>query len=267
MPLPADCTLFVRIWTGQRCLSCASPFQYLRRFKVMRRDTDYTDTVETIEASYAGHCRDTAAVFPCPHCGWVQPDMIATKKAVYHGTAAFIAVLVMLVNLFALGLGIMPPLIGCSLSVAIAGVLLLFHLYYCFNNLNAYPATNLQRAKQQEEADILRLVTPAEENPTAILPPALRGEGRVGGASAPTLLAIALAFSALLCMTAPMLFGWPLLPSHLPGIVLTIAAGSAFANLALRLKSQALPQEIVEINSTLILDESVPADFQKNRRN
>ncbi len=253
MPLSEDATIFIRVWLAQRCVACGAEFRYLRRFKVLRRETMINDTPEILERQYAKHASQSTEICPCPQCGWIQPDMIANAKADYHSTGTLIVVLILMVNAIATSLALMPPAIGCYVAAGAAWAVLLFHLYHAFSNPNRLLVVNVDIAKIRMEEDTLRLVKPGGPATWPIFPFPWRT----------ILAASAMLPAAAFFFASPILFGWPLALGVFPGLILTVVAGSRFANAAMGMKAHANPVEIVEVNSTVVFDDSVPPDFQR----
>jgi len=253
MPLSEDATIYIRVWLAQRCVACGAEFQYLRRFKVLRRETMINDTPEILERQYANHARQSTEICPCPQCGWIQPDMIANAKADYYSTGTLIVVLILMVNAIATALALVPPAIGCYVAAGAAGAVLLFHLYHALNNPNRLLVLNVDIAKIRMEEGKLRLVKPGGP----AMPLVIRFPWQTILAAAAMLLVAAFFFAS------PPLIGWSLALGVFPGLILTVVAGSRFANAAMAMKAHANPTEIVEVNSTVVFDDSVPQDFQR----
>jgi hypothetical protein len=253
MPLSEDATIYIRVWLAQRCIACGAEFQYLRRFKVLRRDTMVHDTPQTLEKQYARHAGQSPEICPCPQCGWIQPDMIAGAKSDYHSTGTLIVVLILLVNAIATALVLMPAAIGCYVAAGAAAAGLLFHLYHAVNNPNRLLVWNLDIAKIRLEEGTLQLIKPGGATAPLVI------RSRWGTILAATAMLAAAAFF----FASPALVGWSLALGVIPGLILSIISGSRFANAAMALKCNANPTEIVEVNSTVVFDESVPPDFQR----
>jgi hypothetical protein len=128
-----------------------------------------------------------------------------------------------------------------------------YHLYHAFTDANRLLVVSLDIAKIRLEDGALRLVKPGGAPVYPSIPMPFWS----------ILAAVAiLPLSAFFFLT-PVLFGWMLGIGMIPGLIGIIASGSLLANLALRMNAYASPTEVVEINSTVVTDESVPEDFQK----
>jgi hypothetical protein len=253
MPLHEDLVLYISIWTRQQCLACGAEFQYLRRFTVPRRDTEYAATVPGIEAQYVKACKDTPESFPCPHCGYLQPDMVGTRKAVNHGTAAVAGFLIFLVAAMAAAFGLLPRAVASTSATALAGGFLLFHLLQVFANPNRDLQANLAEAKRQEDRGYLRLLKPGESIGAT---PALSWPVHAHLHATGFLLLAGAAFFAPAMDVIPLWLGL------IAGMILFVISGSAFGNIALSLKKAARPREIVELKTIQITDGSVPEGFE-----
>jgi hypothetical protein len=254
MPLPEDATLFIRIWTGQTCGACGSEFRYVRRYKVLRSQTEFNATQASVESDYVQGCRKTSEVVaPCPHCGFIQLDMVGTRKAVRHGVFTFVVFLLLLVNTFTAAFGLVAPEIAASVAAGLAAIALVFHLYQAVADLNRDRLASLAKAQLLVQKGMLQLLKIGE----GAFPPNIRRplSGYLGASS------ILLASFAMLA--APAVADVPFWLCEVGGIVLFIWSGSRFANLALDIKQYANPVTIVEVNTTLTTDDQVPEDFQK----
>ena len=148
------------------------------------------------------------------------------------------------------------------IAIGIAGATLLFHLYHVFADMNANPKRNLRRAERQSQQGMSRLVEPGD---SPFTPP--------GNPSNPAhyWLAMAIGMLDLFVLISALIFepltnGSPFWLCQIAGIVLLIWSGSAFGNAALRMKKHSNPREIVELDTTQVLDDTVPDDFQKKVR-
>jgi hypothetical protein len=251
--LPEHWTIYLRIWTGQKCLACGAVFHYLRRFTVPRSQTLYEATAASVEAEYVQGAKTSAAVFPCPQCGYIQPDMIATRKAVCHGILTFAAFILLLINTLAAAFGLLPHDVAAAIAFGITIVALLSHGYYVFADPNRDRPANLARAQAQVQKDNLRLVQPGTHTGPLLLPFPLASYVNAGS----ILIMAGVAFYI------PVFTELPYWPCQIAGIILFIWSGSTFANTALRLKEAANPREIIEVNSTQVTDDSIPEDFRK----
>ena len=253
MPLHEDLVLYIRIWTRQQCLACGAEFQYLRRFTVPRRDTEYAATIPGIEAQLVKDCRNTSELFPCPHCGYLQPDMVGSAKATYHGMMAFGGFLVLLIGSMATAFLLVPRQVACIGAAAIAGCALLFHLFQVFRNPNRDRAANLAEAKRQIDRGMFVLLKPGES--TAPIP-------KVSWPVHAHLHAAGVMLLAVAAFGAPAFEMFPLGLGLIAGMILFVLSGSYFGNIALGLKKASGSREIVELKTTQVTDGSVPEDFQ-----
>jgi hypothetical protein len=257
MPLPEEATLYIRIWTGQKCLSCGCEFRYVRRFVVPRTQTVYSDTQASVEAAYTKAATETAeVVFPCPQCGYIQPDMVGTRKAVSHGVLTFATFFLPLVTTITAAFDLLPRPIAAIAAASVASIALVLHLHYVFANPNRDRLANLTQAQQEINKGMLRLL---KEGGTASPPIIPKPTEKYLIASA--ILVLAITFFAIPAVTE-----FPFWLFEVAGICLFIWSGSTFANAALLMKKLANPRDVVEINTTLVLDETVPEDFQKKKK-
>jgi hypothetical protein len=143
MALPAGSTLYIRIWTRQRCVGCGALYNYLSRYAVPANYVAAEATAPSLEAYYAG--LERGRYCPCPRCGVVQPDMIAVRQSADYfllgiGGGLLLALLFVL-NLTG-GRGPVEALIAANtLAFVVASVLL---LRVTFRNFNRSPADNQQ---------------------------------------------------------------------------------------------------------------------------
>lgn len=253
MPLHDDLVLYMRVWTAQPCLACGAEFQFLRRYRVDRRDMDRDATVPGVEAMYVQGAKETAEPFPCPHCGYVQPDMIGNQRAFRHGAVAFGGFLLLLVNTLATAFNLLTREGGAAAAFILVAAGLVFHLYLVFSNPNGHRAQNLDEAKELTNAGQLRLVKPGEA--AAGNPPVPWPKSAHIHATGFSLLAIAAIYAGGVGVINLWL-------GLVAGMVLFVVSGSAFGNIALTLKKLVGPREIVEVKTTQVTDGSVPEDFQ-----
>jgi hypothetical protein len=256
MLLPADSTVYLRIWTGQTCRSCGAEFRYLRRFAVPRAQTTQNATAASVEAEYVKAAAETAEVFPCPHCGYVQPDMEGGRKAVRHGVFTFAAFFAPLLLTIAAGFTLLPPLPAVLANAGIALAALLYHLAVAAGNPNRDRTANLTKAQLAVQKGLLRL--DKEGGPASA--PAVP---KPAGACAVAALLMVLSAGAFLL---PMAVAIPVFFGNVAGIVLFIWSGSAFANAALTLRDFAGPKQVVEASATVGTDEEPPEDFKKAKK-
>jgi hypothetical protein len=255
MPLSEDATLYIRIWTGQKCKACGSAFSYVRRFAVPRSQTEFNATQESVETAYVKAAKTTSeVVFPCPHCGYIQPDMASTRKAVSHGVFTFACFFLLLIGTMTSAFGILPKPIAATIAAGIAGIAVLFHFVQVFSNPNRNRIANMAQAILQVQKGALRLTKIGGE---AVLPSLVKPMKNYVAAGGILLVAAAAFIAPVLATDLPF---WL---CQVAGIALFIWSGSTFANAALKLKRDANPREVIEVNTTQVLDESVPEDFRK----
>lgn len=253
MPLPEELTLYIRVWTQQACVACGAEFRQKRKFKVMRRDTYRDDTLEKIEADWTKAALEAAERCPCPHCGWIQPDMVATDKAVAHGMITAIGFGILILNFILTLLLMIPRDVGSLIAAGVALVALVFHLDQAVRNPNRHRDFNLDDARERVGNELLELTKVGGDRDTVIIHAPIQGYL----ASAACLLGAAFLFASTACLD------WPLVGMQPLGIVVFIAAGCLFASFAYGMKERALPKRVVEVNTTQVLDDSVPPDFQR----
>jgi hypothetical protein len=255
MRLPDDSTIYVRAWTEQICAACGAKFQYVRRFVVQRHDLNFNATIATVEADYRRHALDTAELCPCPHCGALQPDMIAGAKAVSIGTATFIGFLALLINGLAAGFDLLPRAACCGIAVGFVAGFLVYDLYQLLLDMNRDLALNLAWAKRRLDEGSLQLLQPGGNVNAPALPIPLR----------PAVIAAGLMLGSAVAFLSPLLLDWPLWPGQVPGLMLFIVAGVMIANLGFDLKRRAHAHKLAQVNCTVVEDESVPEDFRKKK--
>lgn len=254
MPLSEDLTIYLRIWTGQKCGACGAEFHYLRRFEVQRHHMEFNATSASVEAQYVKHCREFPEQFPCPQCGWVQPDMTGYRKWARHGRAAFAGFLVLLLNFIAGGIGILTLDMSCLIAVGVVSMALLFHLSQMRSNPNRCRDANRAVATKREEEGMLKLIKPGKADPAAPAFPMPKKD---------YVNATAILIASGLLFNLPSLIGLSPWLGHIGGIILFLWSGSAFANAALKMMLLANPREIVSVEAIPVLDDTVPEDFQK----
>jgi hypothetical protein len=249
MPLPEDATLFIRIWTGQTCKACGSEFHYLRRYSVPRSQTDINATQASVEAAYVKAATETSEVaVPCPHCGYIQPDMVANRKAVRHGILTFAVFLLLLLNTFAAAFDLLPVAIAAFIAVSLAGAALIFHIWQIYFDFNRDSLANLARAQQLVQQGMLRLVKTSEGPAYFRIPkPVPR-----------YLAAIGLLVAAAVFLILPAVSEAPFWLCEVAGTILFIWSGSQFANTALDIRTLGNPRQVIEVDTTQVLDDTVP---------
>jgi hypothetical protein len=213
---------------------------------------NYNATVAQVEAEYKEHASLTAEPCPCPHCGWVQPDMIGSAAALRHSSITLFGFLILLVSSIATGLQLLPGLLGCGVSAGIVACALVLHLVGVFANPNRKRERNLEQAQARLTDGSLRLIQAGA--PTAA-PAFSRPVGRI-------LFLTGLLIGSALAFLAPVVIGWPLLLGQALAMILFAYAGVAFANIAVDMKKRAHPHEVLKVYSTLATDENVPEDFR-----
>jgi len=254
MPLPEDATLYIRIWTGQTCKACGSEFHYLRRYSVPRSQTDFNATQASVEAAYVKAATESSeVVIPCPHCGYVQPDMVANRKAVRHGILTFVVFLLLLVNTFVAAFDLLPSQVAALIAAGLAAAALLFHIGQIFADFNRDALGNLAKAQQMVQKGSLRLIKTGDGSTFfKIQRPASR-----------YLIAMCILVVAGVFLTLPAVNDGPFWLCEVAGTILFIWSGSRFANTALDLRKYANSRLVIDVNTTQVLDDSVPEDFQK----
>jgi hypothetical protein len=181
--------------------------------------------------------------------------MVGTRKAVIHGALTFAMFFLPLVSTITAAFDLIPRPIAAIAAASVALISLLFHLYQVRANPNRDRLANLTRAQLAINKGMLRLV---KEGGPASPPFIPRPTEKYAMASAILILAIVV-------FAIPVVTELPFWLCEVAGIILFIWSGSTFANAALLMKKLANPREVVEINTSLVLDETVPEDFQKKK--
>ena len=253
MYLPEHVNLYFRVWSAQQCAACQTTFQYLRRFVMKRPDLDWNATQATVERDILHHAAITSEPCPCPHCGWVQPDMVGGRKAMKHATSTFVCFLLILVTILAAAVAPVPRSTACFVAAIISLALLHYHLYIAFLDPNQDLEKNLETAAKRVSDDELQLLEKGGE----AVPPKLPSQK--GG----YLMATLIQLGSILLFVAPVWLGWFMWACMPFGLILVIAAGSWYGNLAFDQKKTAHPLQVVDLKTVAAMDEDAPAEFAK----
>ena len=114
--LPAGSTLYLKMWTRQRCVECGTLYRYLSRKAVPASFASAEASQEGVEDYYA-EFEKNGRFCPCPHCGLVQPDMVAKMQDSDYGVAMVFGGLLLAVNLLAA----LPPRYQPAAALAALG--------------------------------------------------------------------------------------------------------------------------------------------------
>jgi hypothetical protein len=181
--------------------------------------------------------------------------MIGTRKAVIHGMLSFAVFFLLLVGTMTAAFGFLAPEAAGILSASIAGMALLVHIYQIAADPNRNRLANLALAQSQVQNGTLALLKIEETDLAPVIRKPIRSYLAASG-----ILVLAIGVFLL-----PTIFDLPSWVCQVAGIVLFIWSGSTFANAALRMKEHAPPREVIELNTTQVLDDSVPEDFRKKK--
>jgi hypothetical protein len=177
MALPTGSTLYIRIWTQQRCVGCGTLYSYLSRYAVPASSVAAEATIPGVEAHYARFERGRYC--PCPRCGVVQPDMIANRQgADYFLTGiggGLLLALLFVMNLMG-GRGPVEALIAANVLVAAVASLVL--LRPTFKNHNRSLTDNQRLMTAEVERGRVAVLEEGRGAfnvalPTAVGPPAI----------------------------------------------------------------------------------------------
>jgi hypothetical protein len=251
MALPAGSTLYIRIWTRQRCVGCGTLYQYLSRYAVPASSVAGEATVPDLEAYYARFERGRYC--PCPRCSVVQPDMIAAS----HDADYFLIGIggsLLLALLFVLnvtgGRGPVEALIAANaFALAVASVVL---LRVTFKNHNRLPAD-----KQRLMADELERgrVAVLEEGRGAIevVLPTTAGQWAIAF--------LVLAGGVLVCLLPLVVPAVPVWTTQLTAVALFVWAVWTLSK-SVAPRKDAGVAVATEVTSRLIEGDEVPKDFR-----
>jgi hypothetical protein len=251
MALPTGSMLYIRIWTRQRCVGCGTLYSYLSRYAVPAGGVAAEATVPDVEAYYARFERGRYC--PCPRCGVVQPNMIATRQdADYFLTG--IGGCVLLALLFVLNLtggrGPVEALIAANaFAFAVASMIL---LRVTFKNHNSSPADHQRLMAAEVERGRVAVLEEGGGGLQAILP-------ATGGRRAIAFLV--LAGGVLVCLL-------PLAVPAVPVWATQLTALALFGWAVWTLSKSVEPRKdagvevATEVTSQLLETDEVPKDFQ-----
>jgi hypothetical protein len=214
MALPAGSTLYLRIWTQQRCVGCGTHYKYLCRYAVPARYVAAEATVPDVEDYYARFERGRYC--PCPRCGVIQPDMIAARQGADYfligiGGSLLLALL-FVVNLTG-GRGPVEALIAANaFALAVASILL---VRATLKDHNRSPADHQRFMAAELERGRVAVLQEGGAAPQEVLPAA---------ASQRAIAFLPLAAGVLVCLLPLAIAAVPVWATQLVALALFVGA-------------------------------------------
>jgi hypothetical protein len=207
-------TIEINVWKEHTCLACGQQFRYL--FKRTKKGTGGTEAAasQAANAAVMKALRSEVDMRPCPACGLYQPDMVASRRALYHwiffGVAAAALALIIILAL--------AEAVSCYtltwIAVGIGAVIGLSHFLVDLRNPNRDLESNRNLAQAHVQKGDLWVGTPG---------PGGEGENPGGGWTGAHTIAYALLGVAVLTLAIPGLLrtanGWPLNEKTYPEVM------------------------------------------------
>ncbi len=209
-------TLDVQGWKQHTCLACDSKFRYLMKRRAESEAKTEDEARAQVGAVAVAKLRDEIDKHPCPHCGYLQPEMVSNSQsnlfwgALGIGVVGVGAALVLgLTDVITIGASAM----GAAVATAIAGATVTFA---SVRNPNSDLNGNRMRAMQAAQAGLLLLDAPGSTSsqPDRDLPKPLGTRSLV--AMGLFAVAILIAFAPILLKSAN---SWPTNENWYPEVV------------------------------------------------
>jgi hypothetical protein len=201
--------LWLNGWKEQPCIQCGGSFRYRVRKEVTARGDNNTSAERHAWMRMELEAHKYAPIRPCPHCGFVQPDMICRGRKPW-------LVGLLLVGVFG-GMGLpglygetkfgeflLLPIVGIAFATLLWGILTAVLFWWPNRSLKA----NLSRSKLLVEQGELQATSPPKGEPRSPDWMFLHGMDRrqLRGVA----LGLVLILIAALPLLVPLVFGWPL---------------------------------------------------------
>lgn len=252
-PLPPGSTMYLKMWTRQRCVECGTLYRYLARKAVPASFASAAATQADVEEFYS-EFEKSGRFCPCPRCGLVQPDMVAKMQDSDYGVAMVFVGLVLGVNFVLALLNLFGPMAHLVIGAGLVGLALLFMLNGTLTNHNRSRAANgelMERELRKGRAEVL------EEGAGAVtvVYPSTWPLKVVG-----FLVVIGAVAVPVLPLTAvPGLWAWAALAASFVLFVL----GTRILSASLKgVRDAGADVGLDEVTSEVRLDDRIPQDFQ-----
>jgi hypothetical protein len=209
-------TITVECWKQHTCVCCSGVFRY----RFTRTSTGEGGTEESASAAARAQMMNTLAnevdVQPCPSCGYVQPDMVGSRRAVGHAWVLGGLLVAMLVLIILALTEVMLPKTVVQAAIAIGGLALAAQLIVALRNPNSNLASNKASVERLVERGTMEIRSAGkiEEAVPETLP---RAFGVTTWIALLLMLVGVLAMGA--CEVQRRLAGWPLNDAWYPPVV------------------------------------------------
>lgn len=210
-------SLDVNCWKQHTCVSCGTKFRYA----LIRKANGEANSEEAAMVAAATNAQkmmdEEVDVHPCPGCGCVQPDMVASARRPWFAGGALIPVIGLIATLI-LGLSHVVTIQTAAL-IATACVGLGFLLFFLgsFKDPNGSLAENLSRAQESVNSQVLTIDERGRGAPDE------SAASQTSGFTGRALAGLGLTAVALLLAAAPLALpvvsGWKLNDHWYPAVV------------------------------------------------
>jgi hypothetical protein len=209
-------TITIECWKQHTCLCCSTVFRY--RFTRTSTGEGGTEQAasEAARASIFSTLVNEVDVHPCPTCGFVQPDMVGSRRARGHGWVLAGVLGVMLIVIILGLMEVLSPKTTVETSLVVGGIALLAQLVVALRNPNSNFAANraaIERLVQTGKIEV-RSAGKVEEGALESMP---RSVGVTTWIALGLLLIGVLAMSA--CEVQRRVAGWQLNDGWYPPVI------------------------------------------------
>src|SRR5262249_11018491 len=114
-------------WKEQECAMCGGTVRFRAPRKAVPAHLKDSGPEGYVRSDRATGTYFFAPLRPCPHCGFIQPDMISRRRVRAYGVALFFAVLLgtFLSHQLQYGWGLLPAVVG---GMALTPLFFLVHV-------------------------------------------------------------------------------------------------------------------------------------------
>jgi hypothetical protein len=172
MPVYFTATATAKCWKQHICVACSCVYRY--RMARSASASSGASEVARMQASQSLHKRLARGIErrPCPHCGQMQPDMVAKSKFFWHTLVLVVSGLLLGCVAIAGGRPDGVPIDKAGMTAAwIAGIAAVIHLLVALANPNADRADNRKRSSAAVPAGNMEVVRPGVDEGQDPAPP------------------------------------------------------------------------------------------------
>lgn len=175
MPVIVTSTATARCWKQHTCSACGCIFRYVFTRSASASGSPDHDTRSVAQHKLAKALHFDIEEYPCPTCGYIQPDMVSKGKKNWHLTFTILSGVFLLLIVLAAHKGSLALDEAGKVAAVVAAFGVLGHVLTALGNPNARPARNLKQVQKETLAGKVEVVQPGTAPNFDGVPPNLSG--------------------------------------------------------------------------------------------